>query len=443
MKTGAALFVVAAAAALSLGAGAANQTPDRSTSGWTRITDANGSNVDEIGLARTADGVLHVAWARRRGQLGDLMHTPLGRGMANAIVSGWRAVNNPDLVSPPSGGLLALFGAVTPDTEQSLEVATAGADGTQWNVQAAPGTSQAYASTIGASATRDGTPVASWATTGGLEVKRGSDPNILVPGTAGGAYEPDLATNSSGTVTVAWISIVKGAVGLFAQPIFPTLGPRKLAPGSTVTGQMVVPDQRVGITARRGGGVYMAYASGFPTARRALLWRVGAGKALVVGHSDDVQDANIARGPQGRLWVMWHNHRRIFATRTNRAASRAGAVVSLAPPKATQAIWKLSGEGSLGPLDVFASVSSAAPGTAFWHALLLPGLTLSARAGNVVSFTVADAGEPVAGATIKIGGHTIKTDRRGRALIDLPAGKFRAVTSKTGYISATVQVKSL
>jgi hypothetical protein len=443
MKTLATLVVFAAVAAVCLGAGAANQASDRSSGGWARVTDTNGTNVDELGLARTADGVLHVAWLRRRGQLADLMHTAIGRGAPNAIVSGWRAVNNPDLVAPATGGLLALFGAVTPETTQSLEVASAGADGTKWNVEAAPGTAQAYASTIGATATRDGTPVSSWATTGGLEVKRGDDANIAIPGTASGAYSPDLATDSSGKVIVAWSSIVKGSVGIFAQAVLPALGQRKLAPGSTVKGQFVIGDQRVGITSRQGApGAYMAYSSGNPTATRALLWRVGAGKARVVGRSDDVEDVNIAAGPQGRLWVMWHNRSRIYATRTNRAASKAGAVVSLAPPSGTQSIWKLAGEGSLGPLDVFASVSTAHPGAAYWHARLLPGLSLRVKSGKVVSFAVSDAGEPVTGATVNVGGHSLRTNREGRALIDLPAGTLTAVASKLGYTSATARVRS-
>ena len=32
---------------------------------WTRVTDTDGRNIDEVGVARTKDGVLHVLWRKR------------------------------------------------------------------------------------------------------------------------------------------------------------------------------------------------------------------------------------------------------------------------------------------------------------------------------------------------------------------------------------------
>jgi hypothetical protein len=39
---------------------------------WTRITELTDPNIYEVGLARTPDGVLHVAWLRKNGTLQDL-----------------------------------------------------------------------------------------------------------------------------------------------------------------------------------------------------------------------------------------------------------------------------------------------------------------------------------------------------------------------------------
>ena len=32
---------------------------------WTRVTDTDGRNIDEVGVARTKDGVLHVLWRKQ------------------------------------------------------------------------------------------------------------------------------------------------------------------------------------------------------------------------------------------------------------------------------------------------------------------------------------------------------------------------------------------
>jgi hypothetical protein len=71
--------------------------------------------------------------------------------------------------------------------------------------------------------------------------------------------------------------------------------------------------------------------------------------------------------------------RRVFATRTNKAATRAGAIVSTKPPPGTSTIWRLAGEGSAGPLDVLLHVT-AGGSIATWHTQVLPRLLLTAKA---------------------------------------------------------------
>jgi hypothetical protein len=81
------------AAALVFGAG-----------GWKQVTSSGGSNVDQVSLARTPDGVLHVAWQRATApnsyQLIHTMISPTGQiGLAmSLIVNGWVGVQNPSLV---------------------------------------------------------------------------------------------------------------------------------------------------------------------------------------------------------------------------------------------------------------------------------------------------------------------------------------------------------
>src|SRR5215213_292959 len=144
---------------------------------WSRLSDATGRNIDQVATARTPDGVLHVLWLRKSGNLQDLMHTRIGAngdpiGQPNAVQSGWAAMNNPDVVALPDGTLRAFWGGIrstaSGDDNDALNTASAGGDGLSWSLQpghAAQDTS-AYASTAGAGAAGS-TPVSAWATSFG------------------------------------------------------------------------------------------------------------------------------------------------------------------------------------------------------------------------------------------------------------------------------------
>ncbi|MDX6701774.1 MAG: hypothetical protein QOF26_2000, partial [Baekduia sp.] len=85
-------------AAAGSGAGAASAAP------WAPVGTSGQLNVsDNVGLARTSDGVLHVAWFRRTPEgLYDTLQTPIAAagtaGTAVPIVTGWASVEGPSLV---------------------------------------------------------------------------------------------------------------------------------------------------------------------------------------------------------------------------------------------------------------------------------------------------------------------------------------------------------
>ena len=121
---------------------------------WTRITDPEWSS-GQIGLARTPDGVLHVAW-RRKDEAKDtieLLHTalrPNGRiaGSPVVITSGWPSMAEPDLVAV-HGGLRVFFGGIpaseTPVTgDGSLYTASAGPEGARWTLQPYPASDASF-----------------------------------------------------------------------------------------------------------------------------------------------------------------------------------------------------------------------------------------------------------------------------------------------------------
>jgi hypothetical protein len=439
---------------------------------WSRITDLTGRNTDEPAIARTRDGVLHVVWVRPKGATWDLVHDAIdasGRPLAypTAIVTGWSSINNPFLLTMPDGTLRVLLSGVRGQApgdpyDGSIYTATAGSRGDSWNL-APPGVSQSKnTAEPGATLARDGQVVSAWAA--------GMEPALHVGlsdrvadqpfgGTGCCVYLPALATDAAtGDVVLAWYSNIEGAHGLYTrtvQPAAPDAAPQYV-PGSANQSRSasVAASQRVALVSRLGApGVYLAYCAGYPVCRSVNLWRHDSGRAaLTVAAEREARFVNASAAPDGRVWVMWSVGNRVRATRSNRAVTRFGPVVSAPPLPGVTSLWKVKGDGAPGPLDVLATASTAA-GLATWHTRLLPALSLSATPPRVVAsdtapvsvaLQVTDAGDPVAGATVSIAGQSGTSDSTGRVQISLPAGtKPTALPGRAtlaGYVGAGATV---
>ena len=102
------------AAVLSAVVAAGIAAPGASAAPWKQVTTPDGSGIDQVGLARTGDGVLHLAWHHPTGpNTEDLLHTVISPGgtvgATTPIQSGWTGFSNPSLVVDP-GGLRAFWG---------------------------------------------------------------------------------------------------------------------------------------------------------------------------------------------------------------------------------------------------------------------------------------------------------------------------------------------
>jgi hypothetical protein len=428
---------------------------------WTRITDLTGRNIDEIALARAPDGRLHAAWVRKSGTRWDVVHVTLdstGRATAgpDAIVTSWGTVSDPYLLAGAQAGLRAFFGGVRDSApgdryDGSIYMASAGRDGA-WRLSEHAVVMSKNTHIPGVTLRPDGTPVITWAN-GALTVHVGLDPSQQDQKfqTACCAYLPQVATDAaSGETVLAWYSNATSQHGLSTQTILPTAGAAQFAPGSATPNRASSQSasQRVALSGRIGApGVYLAYCAGYPTCETINLLRHGATAPLAVATAHGARHVNIAAGPEGRLWVMWMEDNRVYATRTNKAATRVGPVVTVAPPAGTSAIWKVKGDGTVWPLDLFAAVTTG-DGLATWHTQVLPGLSVSASPARFtsgtasdVSFTVTDAGDPVEGADVTVAGETLHTDAQGHAHYAFPAatkpGKVAIAASRSGYRAAS------
>jgi len=424
---------------------------------WTRLPGTV-INFAEPGLARTSDGVLHVLYVRQSGSKDDLIHvavSPAGKVGAESVALGnWEAIAHPDLLRMPDNTLRAFFGGIGSGDNNALNTATAPASGEPWTLKPGRAAQALYAyatSVTGAGLAKNGTPISTWSATPGLGFHYGislSDPDGKIPQSGCCLYNPDIAVDGgSGQAWVGFYSNENASPGVFVNGIGPSgpQGGRKLAPGTVSGSNSLAPGNRSALTGRIGAaGVFLVFGQGYPTFRTLALWRVDSAKPQIVLKADRNEHANIAAAPEGRLWLMWEESGTIFVARTNKAATKVGPASKLKPPGGGT-IFRLNGEGSAGPLDLIANIQSG--GQALWHQQVQPRLQLTAAthgagAGRTITFRVLDAGDPVAAATVKAGGKTLKTAANGTATLrQAKSAPVKATASKAGYVSASLKVR--
>jgi hypothetical protein len=441
--------------------------PTAQAAGWKRVTTEDQSSIDQPGLVRTADGVLHLAWSRATSpNTEDLHHTviaPNGRlGATSPIAPGWTDFANAALVLDPAG-LRAFVGGIRsttpgePNDELSTLISSDG--GASWALQpgnVVPDGGQAYASPVAAATRPSGESLQTWAGTLGTWVHAGltpATPNFDYQAPHGQyGYDPNIAVDPGDNAMLGWYSSAAGGRGVLAQGV----GPGGAPVGSTMTmpgtGNMNI--GMLGLTplvARPGGGFYMAY----PVGRSVRVWRVGSGAAPAVARVARTSPAvTLAATGDGRLWLAWVAETtrgpRVLAARSDRSVTRFGAVVNAGRSRGSQQAYRLSSNAAGGSLDVLANFNIGAESrTAIYHRRLLPGLTLRATPSRLrrgvardVRFTVTDAGVPVSGARVRIGQFSGRTGQNGSVTLRLPGQTATARATKPGYTRAIRRLRA-
>jgi hypothetical protein len=407
---------------------------------WVRIDGPQQAGT-QLGLLRASStGDLHVLWGQGApATLHDTLLSPSGAPKATTTVAqGFDGVGGLAAVGMADGSvrLFAAGGHSVGLPSAQSGINTYALSGSSWSLDAASLWGGAVASAsdyIGATLTKDGQPVTAW---------KGFVHSGLGSGGVTPAYQADMGTSwlatdqASGAVVLAGETIA-GKGGTFVQQVLPSVGPAVLLPS-------VLKERSSGIAARIGGaGTYVAYADG----KQVRLMRYGGpARTLARGGFDT---ANVFSGPEGRLWIAWGDaNDGLFVTRSNRAVSRFEPVQRLR--LAGGVIALVQGEGSRGALDFFANLLLDKGGQGFWRTHVLARDALRAtvsrtRGGNKVTFTLGDAGDPLAGAIIVVahGGDVqrLKTDGGGHATATFTGGAhtLSAHADVTGYATASVR----
>lgn len=459
----AAVGVAATVAASALVAAVVTSAPARATApgSWVQVSSGSGVGTIADPAVHRFGTALQVVWTQAVGTKAALRTRVLAANGSPAssirTVLSWDAINEfPAIFGLGKTRVIVFSGIQDTNTSNPYSVGNnyyaTSSTGLSWTLaRGTIGSGSAYASYGSDATSAGGTPLAVYTngTSNDISFNAGFDP--LSPSGpdphtthiaqccayyAGVGYD----TGSHKTWT-AWYSNSgqAGSDGIDAQPILPALGTRVHAPGSTTrfAGSIssIAPSQRVQVAARRGGGLYTAYAVGYPSPHKVALWRLGTRAALLLRDGHGVSQIGVAAAPDGRMWLFWWepSTSALRAVRTNKGATTFGQVCSLRTPHGTTEVWKTAGDGSNGTLDL---VVNAGTGSSeqIYATKVLPCLSghvsparVSRSTGATVTITVSDAGTPVTGAAVTYKGVVKKTNVKGQASFRVAAGTAKGI----------------
>jgi hypothetical protein len=409
------------------------------------------TNIVRPGLARTADGALHVSWTREDGGTAEsLLHSSISADAKtvsgpDGIFSSADGIN-PSSVLLASGNTLRVLLGATNQFSDALGTATSSDGGKTWTSAAPASRAGNDAKPVYAASGLAGAlgPTGNVFTAWGASAPSGSGFHIgLDPSDPDGGFnsgtviDPGVGVDSqSGAAYAAANLLDDDGVAVFpispggGRIVIPNSGANQLQHPTHITGRLGAP------------GVFVAYTKGSSEfLGRAAIWDIENGRGRVLGKKGD-EDVSIAAAPDGRLWVFWRGDDDVRATRSNPSLTQWGRVVRVRNPKGTEVASDLTGSGSAGPLDVVLQ-AEVGEGVASWHQRILPGLTVKAtRLRDKVIFKVTDAGQPVPGANVKVKKQgSKKTGQKGTVKFALDEGRYSAKASKKGYSASSIRVR--
>ncbi len=395
---------------------------------------------DQVSLARTSDGVLHVGWFHAGYDVFQTPVSPSGAvGAAVTIAGGWASIGNPVLVAQ-GNGLTAFWPGsptlVTGNPQSGIDMASSGDGGKTWTLSPRAVSSDGFASSP-AAVVAGGTFLQAFLAGSQTVVHSGVDPAVPAAGGYGGGTNQALAASATGQAMVAWCT----TGGVFVEPVTAATGaPAGPAKNLPATGYCDAA-ARTQLVARPHGGFVVAAPDA--TRRKVLVWPVGASAAATLaGGSSFKQQVAMAAARDGRLWAGWEDSdtgKAVFR-RSNPSATKWGAPVPVKLPSGT--LFQLNLDASLDRVDAVIRTQSDAGTVVLATDQIRPGLTLVASGGKKQSFRVLDAGDPVARAKVKVAGRSLTTDGKGRVTTHLTPGQYVATASKAGYVRATARVRA-
>jgi hypothetical protein len=441
------------------------------TSKWLTLSSGNlGTTGTTPSIARFGHNY-EVVWIAKsgshwsiQGRILNAAGTPTGSVIT--LVKNWAGIAlDPTILANGSDRLVAFGGDETGTSgpyESDAEFFTTSSNGTSWTLNSGS-LSAADTARVGSAAVVNagGTIITGLARKDGVQYHVGASNQNPAPGpdpttvaTGNFSYDPGVGFDQkTHQVWALWYSNsgINGQDGVNAQVIYPTKGSRVHAPGSSnpITKSAGV-EQDLSVAARVGGGLYTAYRS--PNSQSIVVWKVGASKPVLTMKAGPygVDDIVLAAAPKGRLWLYWEDRNDWRAARSNKAATKFGAVTIVNLPNKNDIENNLiAGDGSAGPLEAIATITTPSNSNQIISRQILPRLSIvtahSVAHGKKLKVTVTDAGDPVQGATVHFAGLKAKTNSHGEATFHVSksagVGSTKVTATIKGYSPITTRVK--
>lgn len=407
-----------------------------------------------VAFVRTADGTLHLVYPVRSAGAnnGVVTRTVSSSGVVSQPVP--VAVNfpasRPGVVALPNGALWAAFGG-QPSLQAAAGVwgAASTNGGATWSAPVFIGSGSTFeAGSYAADVTAALVGPTPWLTmnvAGGLSVQAGFGPaaptaKVDTPPTYDGflGAVDTVVDAAAGELVASWDSAATPG-GDFIQGIGPSVQAAHLVPGQRRNAVVLA-------SRDAGPGVFAAYT---PDNDRVRLFRYGGG-SVAVGKVKGLtaKVLGVATGRDGRIWVIWGDDsaREVAVTRSNKAVTRFEPIQVIKDNAFD--IWRFSGDGRLGPLDLLIDETPVKPVVeATYYVRVLPTLSVSAKAHRLnrstlkLTVKVTDAGDPVAGARVRVDGKHTKTKKSGAATLKVRGTNVALTVNAAGYRQTRKKVK--
>jgi hypothetical protein len=403
-------------------------------------SDDAGNTATTPSIARFGDGSYEVVWVAQTGVSAFALEArrlsasgqPIGKQIV--VLPDWLHLAGDPTVLADNGVRVIGFGGDETGTSGShdngAEYYLTSSDGAHWtlgtgSLSAADGANRDAGTAVIADG---GTLITGLAVGGGVQYHVGASTSNPAPGpdpatARTGSESPGLGVDSStGQVWAVWHSGTRNPAtgGVNAQVISPSVGSRVQAPGSANRhGDSAPAPQDLSVAARIGGGAYTAYPS--PSDRSIQIWRLGTPHpaATVDVTKYGAGSVVVTPAPGGRLWLYWRDGNGWEAARSNPAANRFGAAHRIRIPARDSQDVAIAADGSAGPLEAVATVTTAKGRHEIVARRVLPQLLVSApttvKRHHSFTATVTDAGAPVRGTQVSFNGRTQRANRHGKA----------------------------
>jgi hypothetical protein len=446
-------------------------SPSAHAQSWTSLNDGP-TVLTQVAYTRSpVDGVLHVVSRKDSQSSSDyIYHTVSPSGVLTTIgpiLSNWVSLTYPGLALTSNGALKVHFSGL-----RSTETTDPYSRGVLYRVQSDPSrstwtldpmvyedsSSSAYAGNQSSTVLANGNEATAVAANAGLTsplmLEFGT--NLLVKTEAQSCctYDANVATDeATGETVVGWFSNATGQHGRYFQRTSPTLGGRQYAPGSAdeTLSSSNSTDGRIPLVARVGGGLFTAYCAGYIPCSAVRVWRYDTNTYIDIPNTAESTRVALARGSEGRIWAFWLQSGKLYAALSNRDVTAFGTPLTLTLPANDSQIFRIAGEGSRGPLDLFVNASVGVTGEArSYHRRVGIPLVVSARSrrvttgGMTVKVKVTDGGVPIPRSKVVLGRRPAQTtNAQGIARFTLAkARSYKGTVTFEGYEPTAYSVKA-